>query len=392
MIWENIKLAFSSMWANKMRTILSLLGIVIGVASVVAILTLGDSLQSNITDSLNSGGLDTISVSITSNKYSDTFDELFGETLMTKVSGIEKVIPTNSSSTRIRYKQEIETSTVYGIPSTYFEDMGLSTETGEFFTVEDNITKRQVVVLGHDIAEDLFPAGNAVGQYISIFRRQSKRYMVVGVLEEKDATLTGSFNEGIYIPYNTYTQRFTRTTYVGTYIVKVLDGFDPIEVGDNISDYMDELCGSDNYTLISAASLSEMASEITGTISEFLAAIAGISLVVGGIGIMNIMLVSVAERTREIGIRKALGAAPRIIRGQFITEAIAITLTGGFIGILLGTLLSQIVVSIAGWTLAISVKAWIISVGFSMLIGVFFGWYPAKKASQLDPIQALNYE
>ena len=155
---------------------------------------------------------------------------------------------------------------------------------------------------------------------------------------------------------------------------------------------MDNLVGSDNYTIFSASTLTSIANEITGTFTTFLAAIAGISLLVGGIGIMNIMLVSVAERTREIGIRKALGASPKVIRGQFITEAIALTMLGGLLGILLGTFISRAVTTLAGWSFKISIPAYALSVGFSMVIGVFFGWYPAKKAAKLDPIDALNYE
>lgn len=392
MLIENTKLAFKSMFANKMRTVLSLLGIIIGVASVVAILTLGNSATSSITDSINSGGLDTISLTITSSKYADTFNELFGDVLMKNVEGIEKVLPVNSSSSRIRYKKQIKSGTIYGVYSDYLPSMDADIEYGQLFTPEDNIAKRQVVVLGHSLAEDLFPDGNAVGNYVSIFRYQSKKYLVVGVLEKKDSSLLGSFNSCFFIPYNTYSQRYTRVNYVGNYSIKVADGFDPIAVSDKIEDFLDNLVGSDAFSVFSSASLSEIAGDITDTLSTFLACIAGISLLVGGIGIMNIMLVSVAERTKEIGIRKALGASPRVIRGQFITEAIVLTLVGGILGILIGTGLSKLVTDIAGWTFKISVKSYVISMGFSMFIGIFFGWYPAKKASKLDPIIALNYE
>ncbi|MDX9809686.1 MAG: FtsX-like permease family protein, partial [Sphaerochaetaceae bacterium] len=155
---------------------------------------------------------------------------------------------------------------------------------------------------------------------------------------------------------------------------------------------LNSLVGSDAYNLFSPASLAEMAEQITGTFSTFLSAIAAISLLVGGIGIMNIMLVSVAERTKEIGIRKAMGASPAVIMGQFITEAIVLTFTGGFIGILLGTALSWLVTDLADWSLHISYGSFLFAAGFSTLVGVFFGWYPAAKASRLDPIEALNYE
>lgn len=392
MLFENIKLAFKSMWTNKMRTILSLLGIVIGVTSVVTILNLGNSATGSVTSTFVSGGLDTISVTVYNGRYADIFTEQLSSDIMKNIPEIEKILCTNSSSTRVRYKQTVESGTIYGVSSEYASVLGLEMEYGSFFEPEDNIGKRQVVVLGHDIAEDLFPDGNAVGQYVSIFRRQSKRYLVIGVLEEKESTLIASFNNTVFVPYNTYTQRYTKTSHVGSYIIRISEGFDTVAVSDRVSDYLDSLSSSDSYSVFSAASLSEMASEITDTLSMFLAAIAGISLLVGGIGIMNIMLVSVAERTKEIGIRKALGATPRVIKGQFITEAIVLTLSGGLIGLALGTGLSIIIVNIAGWTLIKSSASYIISVGFSMLIGVFFGWYPAKKASKLDPIECLNYE
>ena len=232
----------------------------------------------------------------------------------------------------------------------------------------------------------------AVGSYVSIFRRQAKRYLVVGVLDEKDATLGSSFNNSAFIPFNTFEQRYMKMSTVSSYTVKILDGCDATAVSDDIDKYLTDLIGSDNYMVYSAASLVEMASEVTSTLSSFLAAIAAISLIVGGIGIMNIMLVSVAERTREIGIRKALGASPKVIRGQFLCEAITLTVLGGIIGILFGAFVSYAIVSIVGWSLHFSIAAVVISLGFSMFVGVFFGWYPAMKASKLDPIESLSYE
>ncbi|HAP57808.1 MAG TPA: peptide ABC transporter permease, partial [Sphaerochaeta sp.] len=179
---------------------------------------------------------------------------------------------------------------------------------------------------------------------------------------------------------------------VGAYVVKVQEGYDTIEVSDRVTEYLDGIVGTDGYNLFSPASLAEMANQITGTFSAFLAAIAAISLLVGGIGIMNIMLVSVAERTKEIGIRKALGASPSVIRGQFIVEALTLTILGGLLGVALGSLLSYAVTNLMDWSLHLSYASFILAMGFSMFVGVFFGWYPAMKASRLDPIDALNYE
>ena len=394
MIAENVKLAFSSMVQNKMRTLLSLLGIVIGVASVVAILNLGQSVTDSMLESMAAGGLDMLTITPRgAARETEIFTEEFSDVLMKDVPGIKTVLPVLSSYAAIRNGQEVLSGeSVQGITSAFFEENSLELSDGEFFTAIDNINRRQVVVLGKDLADELFPAGGAVGSYISIFRNQAKSYLVVGVLEEKDATLGVSYNYTAFIPYNTYEQRFRRTDQVSSYIVKVSEDSDPLDVSDDIEEYLDTISGPDYYMLFSPATLVEMANDITGTFTAFLAAIAAISLLVGGIGIMNIMLVSVIERTREIGIRKALGATPGIIRGQFLVESVLLTLSGGLIGILLGSLLSYVVVSASGWNLHISIPAIAISLIFSMFIGIFFGYYPACKASRLDPIDALSRE
>ncbi|MGI6466732.1 MAG: ABC transporter permease [Sphaerochaetaceae bacterium] len=393
MIWENIKLAMKSMASSKMRTSLSLLGIIIGVASVIAILTLGQSATKSITDAIVEGGLEMVTIyPIRSEKSSKEFTEDFGDRLMANVDDIRTVLPVNSSTAVVRVGQKSASGSVNGVLSSYADILDFEAVEGKFFSLSDNMAARQVVALGSAIAEELFPDGDAVGQFVSIFRNQAKSYQVVAVMKEKDPSFNIQYNNGLYIPYNTYSQRFIRPTIVGSYVVRVKEGADSLKVSDNISDYLDSTIGSDSYTLFSPATLADMAEQITGTFSTFLAAIAAISLLVGGIGIMNIMLVSVAERTREIGVRKAMGASPWTIMGQFITEAIVLTITGGLIGIGLGTLLSYAVANVVGWSLYISYSSFIFAAGFSTLVGVFFGWYPAMKASKLDPIEALNYE
>ena len=371
MVWENIKIALTSMVHNKMRTLLSLLGIIIGVAAVVAILNLGQSVTESITESMNVGGIDMVNVFPSgSSRELNVFDEAFGETLMNNVDGIESVLPVVSSTTRVRSGQDILSVSISGVTSNFFEVNNAELLYGEYFTALDNINRRQVVVLGKDVADELFPVGNAVGSYVSIFRQSSKRY----------------------IPLNTYGQRFRRITTMSSYTCKVYDGVDATVVSDNIENYLNDLVGSDYFMVMSAASLVEMSQEVMTTLSTFLAAIAAISLLVGGIGIMNIMLVSVAERTREIGIRKALGASPGVIMGQFLVEALTLTIIGGLIGLLIGSLISYAIVNLAGWSLYFSYSAIVLSIGFSMFVGVFFGWYPAAKASKLDPIESLSYE
>ena len=394
MILQNIKLAMTSMKGGRMRTLLSLLGIIIGVGSVVTILNLGNSASDSITGSITSSGYDMIYLTAYDNGKTthDTFDELFGNTLMSNVDGIESVMPAVSGSARLRYGNEITSASIMGVYSDYADKNGYDASYGSWFTVEDSIFKRQVVVLGSKVAEKLFPGGNAVGNYITIYRDTGKRYLVVGVMEDKDPSFASSYNNTVYIPLNTFTQRFQHVTSIGEYIIKVRDGFDPRKVNSDCEAFLNGLVGSDNFFLISSASLADMVSSVTSTLSIFLAAIGGISLLVGGIGIMNIMLVSVAERTKEIGIRKALGASPSVIRRQFLTEAITLTSIGGAIGILSGIGISKLVTNIAGWDFSVSLTACLLSVGFSTATGVFFGLYPAAKAAKLDPIESLNYE
>lgn len=395
MFWENIKLALSAMRSSKMRTALSLLGIVIGVGAVVAILNLGDSATANITESLNAGGTDIIQIWTNPNERTEEiFTSEFSNTIKNSVDGIESVMPTMMYSANIRANQKNVGAQIMGTETAYFEAQQLEFKQGSSYSIMQNINYDEVAVLGSEIAKDLFNIENPIGKKINFILRSGmvKTYQVVGVLEEKEQSFTMSFNDSVYIPFNTFTTKLFNNDVVSSYIVKTNKDYNTISVSDNINKFLDTSVGNDSYNSFSPAMITTMASQVTATLSLFLAAIAGISLLVGGIGIMNIMLVSVAERTKEIGIRKALGASPSIIRGQFIVEAVTLTLIGGFLGILFGSFISLAVTNIAGWTLSLSTSSFIVAVGFSMFVGIFFGWYPAMTASRLDPIEALNYE
>ncbi len=392
MLGEDIRMALASMAGNRLRTFLSLLGIMIGVASVVAILNLGRSVTESISESFEIGGLDTVNV-MPRGQARETmiFTEEFAYDLMEEIEGIREVLPTVSSMANVRKGQEIsEGVQVQGVTSGYFPSNALELDEGAFFGPIDNINRRQVCVIGKELAEELFPAGDALGSYVSVFRNQAKSFLVIGILAERDESLGASYNSTLFMPYNTYVQRFRRTDQVGTYVVKVAEGYDATAVADDIEGYLDEIAGSDYYRLFSPATVKEMSDSVMSTFSMFLAAIAAISLVVGGIGIMNIMLVSVVERTGEIGIRKALGASPKAIRMQFLVESVTLSLSGGLIGLAAGTALSFAAVSLAGWSLHISLGAIAVSLLFSLFIGVFFGWYPAAKAARLQPMEALS--
>ena len=303
-------------------------------------------------------------------------------------------MPTMMYSASIRANQKNIGAQIMGTETKYFDAQQLSFKQGSAYTSMQNINYDEVAVLGSEIAQDLFNVENPIGQKINFILRSGmvKTYEIVGVLEEKEQSFTMSFNDSVYIPFNTFTTKLINNDVVSSYIVKTNKDYNTITVSDNINKFLDTSVGNDSYNSFSPAMITTMASQVTATLSLFLAAIAGISLLVGGIGIMNIMLVSVAERTKEIGIRKALGASPSVIRGQFIVEAVTLTLIGGFLGILFGSFISLAVTNIAGWTLSLSTNSFIVAVGFSMFVGIFFGWYPAMTASRLDPIEALNYE
>ena len=388
MFLENLKLAFNSMFTNKMRTFLSLLGIVIGVGSVVTIMNLGESVKRSITDSMNIGGVDEITViPMGSNSV---FSEEFAYTFQDNVYGIESVSAYVSTSATLRNGQETKSSQVYGVTSSYIDDSALLY--GKTFSKANNLMREQVVILGYDLAEDLFPGGGAVGSYVSIFRSQAKQYRVIGVLEDTSGSVGSNTNSNAYIPFNTFDERLKKVTAVSQYTIKVKEGFSATDVSSEVKSYLSSVASSNDYYVSSAQELVDMTESVTGYLTTFLAAIAAISLLVGGIGIMNIMLVTVVERTREIGIRKALGATPKTIRSQFMVEATVLSIFGGIIGIVFGVVVSYVISSAAGWNLYFSLWAILISIGFSSAVGIFFGWYPAAKAAALDPIEALAYE
>lgn len=388
MFLENLKLAFNSMFTNKMRTFLSLLGIVIGVGSVVTIMNLGESVKRSITDSMNIGGVDEITViPMGSNSV---FSEEFAYTFQDNVYGIESVSAYVSTKATLRNGQETKSSQVYGVTSSYIDESSLLY--GETFSKANNLMREQVVILGYDLAEDLFPGGGAVGSYVSIYRSQAKQYRVIGVLEDTSGSVGSNTNSNAYIPFNTFDERLKKVTAVSQYTIKVKEGFSATDVSSEVKSYLSSVASSNDYYVSSAQELVDMTESVTGYLTTFLAAIAAISLLVGGIGIMNIMLVTVVERTREIGIRKALGATPKTIRSQFMVEATVLSIFGGIIGIVFGVVVSYVISSAAGWNLYFSLWAILISIGFSSAVGIFFGWYPAAKAAALDPIEALAYE
>jgi putative ABC transport system permease protein len=265
---------------------------------------------------------------------------------------------------------------------------------GSFITRTDENGARRSIVLGHEPAEDLFPEGNARDNIVRLFLGgRSVAFRVSGVMEEKSASIGVSFDDRVFIPYSTYSRKIANVERVGAYVIATESGADVLSIAESLEAYLFELTGDqDAYRVISPSSIAEAFSEVSRTLSVFLAGIAAISLLVGGIGIMNIMLVAVAERTREIGIRKALGATPGAIRGQFLTEAVSLTLIGGLLGVGIGIGLSVVGVRLMSLDLSPAYWAYALALGFSAGVGLFFGLYPAWRASKLDPVAALSYE
>ncbi len=395
MIFENIKLAVTSLVSNKMRTFLSLLGIVIGISSVMTIANLGNSLTEETNNMFNDMGVNTITIYATSwdSKVTSNFDLGFGVDIKTNVPEVESVVPLNNGNYEVKVGSNTKKASVIGTLPEYKGATGMVLESGSFFTDEDNYAKKSVIVLGNSIAKDFFPQGDAVGRAIKV-NSGAEMYLfeVVGVLEQKDPLLNLSFDNNLFIPFNSYSNKLTNLDYVSTYVLNVSSDYDVLEVESDLEAYVGSVVGEDNFATFSPASIAETFSELTGTMSLVVGAIAAISLLVGGIGIMNIMLVSVTERIKEIGIRKALGATPGNILGQFLVESVMLTFLGGIIGIGLGTWLSSFV---SGWLDIPLAPDYIFSLGalvFSIAIGVFFGIYPAWRAAKLDPIDALNHE
>ena len=396
MIWENVKLALKDLVANKLRTTLSLLGIVIGVTSVIVITTLGESASAGIQGDIAQAGLETITVF--PGRSGDLVERFFTEELAseieTDVDGIAGAIPTQQGNVRVAYRGDALSATVVASGARYAEVFDWVPESGRFLDEADELRARQVIVLGQSLAEELFPAGDSDGQLVRLFLGgQSAAFRVIGVMEEKSASIGVSFDDRAFVPYTTYTRRIARAERVGSYVLKTEPGADVLQVTEDLENYLLARTGDEAaYNVLSPSSIAEAFEEVTNTLSGFLAGIAAISLLVGGIGIMNIMLVAVAERTREIGLRKALGATPAAIRGQFLTEAIALTVFGGILGAAAGTGLSALGAGLLDLTLVPAYWAYALALGFSAAVGLFFGLYPAWRASRLDPVAALSYE
>ncbi len=394
---ELIKIAFSSLWSSKTRTALSMLGIIIGISSVIVIIGFSEGQTQAIEEEFASSGANRLSVSITSNvSRSDLFTvedtSMIQKAYSDRVSLVSPVINETGSYSLNREDYTIQ---AVGADGDYEEIFDLEIINGDFFTDADLERRSDLVVLDNLFATEVFGSDQVVGEKILIdYEGYKREYTIVGVYESAEQTglYVDDSNKTIYVPYTSF------PTYNGTFRsieIELVDSENVTADGETIVQMLEKIHeneGEDLYRTFSLSSIADIMETVMGTMTLVLVAIAAISLLVGGIGVMNIMLVSVTERTREIGVRKAIGAKQRDILIQFVIEAIAITGLGGALGVLIGIALLAWTTPMLGVPLVISPWAIGLAVGFSSLLGVFFGIYPAYRASSLAPVDALRHE
>ena len=388
--------AFKNFKSNKTRTFLSLLGVIIGVASVIVITSMGSSSTKQIENTFGSAGLDVVNVSAgfmsrRGASSSVVFDEAARTELFDNIADIKKIWYKNPLNVTMTYGETSSSVNCSAIESGYLEMYNLELEKGSFFTVTDNEEGCQKIILNHDTAENYFPDGDAVGkQVILVASKTTFTFEVIGVLKEQT---TGMENGSAFIPRGFYAKKIKPNPAAANVMVQATSQDKAVSLATEIKSYYTEKTGSEYYVNVtSMQSMLDQMSEITSTMSIMLSAIAAISLLVGGIGIMNIMIVTVTERKQEIGIRKALGASPADIRQQFLIESASITLLGGIMGIIVGIAVSLAVEYVQSNALIISWNACLVSFVFSVFVGIFFGLNPASRAAKLDPVVALSGE
>lgn len=428
LIWENVKLAFQALLANKMRALLTMLGVIIGIGAVIAIMTVSSSLTNSISDSFQEMGANNITVGLkqTSSTTETRSNGLkFGaanrnsmvekEDLITDDMLSELKTEFSDKIDAIAISETVASGTVHdgsntanisisGINSEYFSSDDVTLLAGRRLTSNDNTGKKKVIMISDKVVDQIFDGDSqkALSQKIQVeIDGVYYQYYVVGVYKyESNNSFSSSSDEDItttaYIPILTGKAQTHSDEGYQQFTVVTKSGIDSVSTfATQIENFFAPYYSSNEDYKVSTTtmeSMTESMSDMIGTVSIAISFIAGISLLVGGIGVMNIMLVSITERTREIGTRKALGAKNSSIRFQFIIESMILCLIGGILGILVGFLLGAIAASILGYSAAVPVAAIIVAVGFSMVIGIFFGYYPANKAARMDPIEALRYE
>ncbi len=398
---------FSAITVNKARSSLTILGIVIGIGSVIAMISIGQGAAANIEKNIQSLGTNLLVISPGSTKgvgtmvrggmgSATTLTLEDAEAISGQIANIDAIAPTVTSRKQVKTTKGTNTNTsIYGIDTSYQIIKSIEIETGIFISNEHVKATSKVAVLGPTTRDDLFGEDtNPVGQKIRI---GTLEFTVIGVTKSKGGTGFGSADDLIYIPISTAQQYLTGSKSVSNINVQVAKEELMTAVQEQITSLLlirhniaDS--ASADFSIINQADILNAMSSVSGTLTLLLGAIAGISLLVGGIGIMNMMLTTVTERTREIGLRKSLGAKNRDISIQFLAESVALTFIGGIVGILLGWLSAILITKFSGTTTNVTSWSVFLAVGVSAAIGIIFGFYPAQRAAKLNPIEALRYE
>lgn len=386
-VMQSIKMALRSIRSNKLRAILTMLGIIIGVSSVIVLVSIAQGSAKNVTSQINQLGTNLLTVNTYSTDIELTEDNI---SELSDLDGVKAVAPVVSGRVYVKKDRTSSQITLTGTNAAYSTVRDAKVSQGRFITDLDVEYRQKIVVLGSETAATFFGASNPIGQYIQV---SGTSYKVVGVLASKGSSLGQSGDNVIIVPLSTG-QRLVGSTTISTVYLqgKSEDQMDFVMNEVKLSLASMYPGKSDNYGVTNQQDVVDTMSSVSDTMTMMLGGIASISLLVGGIGIMNIMLVSVSERTKEIGIRKAIGAKRRDVLLQFLIEAIVLSSLGGLIGILFGLGLGKVVSSLMSLTISYSPTVILSSFLFSLVVGVVFGVFPANKASKLNPIQALRYQ
>lgn len=399
-----IRIALKSLTRNKTRTFLTMLGVIIGVAAVIAMLAIGEGAKKIVEDQVNSMGTNVIMVSSNfmssqsnvrqSQGGGNLLDEDDVEAIRESVDGVLYASPIYTSFGQLKFENKNWRSPIYGVDVDYFMIRNIDASSGDLFFSSDVENGAKVCLIGKTVAENLFGDVDPIDQIIRI---RNIPFTIKGVMSSKGENVMGMDQDDIVIaPYTTVFTRLLGGRWRMMTITVSAEAKERIQMVQQ--DILNLLLGrhrgttEEQFMVRTQTDIAETASSVSNTMTILLASIAGISLLVGGIGIMNIMLVSVTERIKEIGIRMAVGARKADVLMQFVTEAITISILGGIIGILLGIGATLVVGKTMQWTVSVTSFSILLSVGFSCAIGIFFGWYPARKAANLNLIDALRYE